>query len=75
MINVLVKHRLNKLCNRFNEIFAYGLQTSQRVKLNKLKPDLQPKFFKPRLPHTINDKVETEINRLVDLEHFIVGKL
>lgn len=60
---------LNEFIPKYPQLFSdkLGCCKTVRVTLN-MKPDAQPKFFKPRpLPFALRARVDQELNRLVDL--------
>lgn len=56
------------LCNKYSELFNNELGEFNKFKVSlKLNENVTPKFFKPRpLPIALKEKVETEIDRLVN---------
>lgn len=60
---------VNNLYEKYKEIFSSGVGTFSKGKIEiKLKTEAEPKFFKPRsLPFALREKVEDELNRLVNL--------
>nr|XP_029715891.1 uncharacterized protein K02A2.6-like [Aedes albopictus] len=60
------EEQLNAILNRYGELFDGSLGCYKYAKVNlQLKPDVEPKFFKPRkIPVSFQSKVEEELENL-----------
>ncbi|XP_062713439.1 uncharacterized protein LOC134290338 [Aedes albopictus] len=60
------EEQLNAILNRYGELFDGSLGCYKYAKVNlQLKPDVEPKFFKPRkIPVSFQSKVEKELENL-----------